>query len=94
MIDSQTFQQHIEEEKRIISQIYKRIEDSDKVRDQQHEAVMQMLTPVYNAFNFKSQLSKEAMLKIVQWTKVIGFILSVAALITLLWKIILLNFPK
>ena len=93
-ITDEQYNQHIEEEKRSMAAIYRRIDENDKKRDEQHAAVMKMLTPVYQAFDFKNQFSKEAMANVVKWTKIIALILSVFALIAAIWRFLIISIPK
>ena len=94
MITEEVFKKHTDEDQENFAKIYAKLTDIDMKRGNEHDEIMKMLQPIYDAFSFKNKLSKEAMAGIVKWTKVIGFLLSVIALLGVVWKFLLYNIPK
>ncbi len=93
-ITNEDFKKHTEEDARNFAGIIQRIDASEEERRKRHEEVMTMfvlqnnkLQPVYDAFDLKRKLSEVGMRSIVRWTKILGFVIAVIAVLVYLWNI-------
>ncbi len=96
-ITKEDFEKHSEENAKDFANIMHRIDASEEERRKRHEDVMsnlnktndavsemnKKLSPIFEAFDFKRKLDAKGMAAIVKWTKILGLILAIGAVVTL-----------
>lgn len=86
-INESLFKQHLKDDQESFEKIYKRIDENDMKRDAQHKEIMNMLTPVFKAFDFKNQLSEKTGAAVAKWATILGLLLSIAGFFAAMWQL-------
>ena len=66
-------------------EMQKTLDSYNKLMARQHEEVMVMLRPLYQAFTFSKDVDRAKTDFIIKYSKYIGFVLKVAALAAIVW---------
>lgn len=92
-VTNEAFEKHSKEDFDNFTALRLQNEKIEEERRKRHGEVMDMinevnkkLQPVFEAFDFRKRLDEKGMKAIVRWTKILGFVLLIVAVVVYIWK--------